>query len=371
MARLRKLGKSGHYFAYFYDRNRTPKEKSYPLGTSLKSAALLRLRELERRYADPVDAFDPWVPEVETQSLTVREAETEFLASRSHLRPRTQETYAEILRRLRERLPANLMLRDLSADHLTGFVNDLKVAEATRRKRYTHVRAFLKWAVKSGLVDANPLEGVRQPKEGQRVPEFLTPSQLERLLAAIEADYEIKLREKRALPGQILWLADVIRIAVATGMRLGELIAMRWSWIDIETGFITIRNHGDFRTKSGSERSIPMAGDAFEALQRLSAARADDLDGLVLTGVGEGRLNPNLVSRRFKYYVRLAKLPEHIRFHSLRHTCASWLVQRGVSLPIVQAILGHSTMRVTQRYAHLAPDVMKAAMQQAFGAIGR
>ena len=104
-----------------------------------------------------------------------------------------------------------------------------------------------------------------------------------------------------------------------------------------------------------------------EVLPRLAAERNDDLDGYVFTGVKGGRLNPNYTSRRFKHYVRLARLPGNIRFHSLRHTCASWLVQRGVSLPIVQAILGHSTVRVTQRYAHLAPDVMRAAMQQAFG----
>lgn len=66
-------------------------------------------------------------------------------------------------------------------------------------------------------------------------------------------------------------------------------------------------------------------------------------------------------------YVREANLSEKYRFHSLRHTCASWLVQRGISLPIVQAILGHRDVRVTQRYAHLAPDVMTSAMQQAFG----
>lgn len=100
------------------------------------------------------------------------------------------------------------------------FVNDPSVLVATRRKRYAHVRTFLKWSVREGLIDHNPLDGVRQPKEGERVPEFLTPTQLERLLVAIEADYEMKRREKRALPGQILWLADVIRIAVATGMRL-------------------------------------------------------------------------------------------------------------------------------------------------------
>ena len=68
----------------------------------------------------------------------------------------------------------------------------------------------------------------------------------------------------------------------------------------------------------------------------------------------------------FKKYVRLAKLPERISFHNLRHTCTSWMVQRGVSLPIVRAVLGHSDVKVTQKYAHLAPDVMKAGIQQAF-----
>lgn len=163
------------------------------------------------------------------------------------------------------------------------------------------------------------------------------------------------------------WLADVVRVAVATGLRLGELRYLRWSWVDFETGFITVRRTGDFIPKSGSERSIPMVGDALEVLTRLAAQRTDDVDGYAFTGTRGGRLNGNHVSRRFKYYVRLAKLPERTRFHSLRHTCASWLVQRGVSLPIVQAILGHSTIRVTQRYAHLAPDVMQAAMQEAFG----
>ena len=113
-----------------------------------------------------------------------------------------------------------------------------------------------------------------------------------------------------------------------------------------------------------------MVGDAVEVLRRLDVERAGDLDGLVFTGVGGGRsiLTSSHVASSI-YYVRLAKLPERIRFHSLRHTCASWLVQRDVSLPIVQAILGHSTMRFTQRYAHLVPDVMRAAMQQAFGRI--
>lgn len=80
-----------------------------------------------------------------------------------------------------------------------------------------------------------------------------------------------------------------------------------------------------------------------------------------------GPLDPSYASKRFKYYVRASSLPESIRFHSLRHTCASWLVMRGVNLRIVQAVLGRSDIQVTQQYAHLAPDVMKAAIHQAFG----
>ncbi len=108
-------------------------------------------------------------------------------------------------------------------------------------------------------------------------------------------------------------------------------------------------------------------GDALLVLSRLNDERTDESDGYVFTGATGGRLDGSVASKAFKRYVRLAKLPESIRFHSLRHTCASWLVQRGVALPIVQAILGHSSIQVTQRYAHLGPDVMQSAMQAALG----
>ncbi len=160
---------------------------------------------------------------------------------------------------------------------------------------------------------------------------------------------------------------DLVLLAVGTGLRLGELAALRWSAVDFETGFLTVRSGEGFRTKSGHERAVPLAGDAQEVLLRLSSEREDDLDGPVVT-YGDGRpIVAKYASKRFKRYVRLAKLPEQIRFHSLRHTCASWLVMRGVPLLIVQQILGHSSIQVTERYAHLAPDVMKAAMHQAFG----
>jgi integrase len=190
---------------------------------------------------------------------------------------------------------------------------------------------------------------VLPPKLGKKLPEYLTPAQLDRVLAAIDADYEMKRACGHIRPGEILWLKDFVLAAVGTGMRLGEIASLRWSDIDFEQGFISVRNTKDFTTKSGHERRIPIVGDAVEALKRAYASGAvEDADHVFTVRTG-ARLDPSYVSKRFKHYVRLARLPERLRFHSLRHTTASWLVMRGASLQVVQAVFGHSNISVTQQ----------------------
>ena len=90
-----------------------------------------------------------------------------------------------------------------------------------------------------------------------------------------------------------------------------------------------MKNANGFQTKSGRERAIPMTEDARSILVCLLEEQGGTGTGYVLRGVRGGRLNGNHVSRRFKTYARLARVPEEIHFHSLRHTTASWLVQRG------------------------------------------
>lgn len=369
MAYMRKI--NGRWFGYFSDANRKPKQKSVPLDTGLKSAATLRFNELQRRFADPKDPFDPWNPGADAQKHVVLSAAVEeFKVDRSHLRPKTQVAYRTATTGLLSHTPPDLVTTYLSADHVRPYVEDASVSAATRRHRYRHLAAFFKWSQDRGYLSKNPLDEIRLPKEQKQVAAFLTVSQLERLLAAIDADATMKRSEGQAREKEITWLKDLILIAVGTGLRRGELVNLRWQDIDLETRFLTVRNRDSgFQTKSGHERSIPLVGDALEVIRRLNAQRTDEIDGPVLTGVGGGPLNPGFVSRRFRHYVKLARLPEGIHFHTLRHTCASWLVQRGVNLSIVQHILGHSSIHVTQRYAHLAPDVMQSAMLQAFGSL--
>lgn len=73
------------------------------------------------------------------------------------------------------------------------------------------------------------------------------------------------------------------------------------------------------------------------------------------------------ILRRFKDTVRVAKLDDRLHFHSLRHTCGSWLAMKGVPMRVIQGILGHSSVQVTERYSHLQPEVMQKAIMETFG----
>ena len=364
MASLQK--RKRYYYAYFYDSERTPQRKSYPLKTRDKRVARRRLVEAERQYHD--GEMDPWSSDYRPERITMAQAAEDFLQTKSNLRPATQRAYAlAVERTLLPTLPPGCLLIDVSARHLRPLIYDADVSVATQRHRYRHLRTFFNWAIKAGHLEGSPLDDVSQPKEQRKVAEFLTPAQLDRILKKIEADYQEKAAKNQAQPGQITWLSDVILLAVNTGGRLSEVLSLRWTDVNLDTGFITFRNDGAHRTKSGHERSVPLSTEARQVLENLQDSHEGSADTHVFTSYTGSKLNPNYTSKMFKKYVRHAELPERFTFHSLRHTCASWLVQRGVSLKIVQVVLGHSSQAVTERYAHLAPGVMKDAVLKAFG----
>ena len=295
--------------------------------------------------------------------LRPREAERVIrVEDKSHLRPKTVTAYRVALQGLD--VAPGVLLGGVDPKPLRDYiVYDRSVTVATRRKRHRHLKVFFRWCVSEGYLERTPIEKVTPPKAQKKTPEFLTPEELRTLLRCIDADYELKAAADEAQPGQILWLKDLIVLAVNTGMRRGELTSLQWGDIDFASGFIDVRSSEDNPTKSGSDRRIPMTQDAREVLRRLQSERHGRGPGEhVLKGYYGDPLCGDYAGKRFKHYVRKAKLDERFCFHSLRHTCASWLVQRGVSLPMVQEILGHADSTTTQRYAHMAPDALKQAM---------
>jgi integrase len=157
-------------------------------------------------------------------------------------------------------------------------------------------------------------------------------------------------------------------VAVCTGLRRGELTSLRWRNVRL-TGsdpFLEVLSGNGFDTKSGHGRTVPLAADALAVLTRRQAERPnEDPAAYVFPGDRGGQLNGDRLSQAFKAATREAGLPEAIHFHSLRHTCASWLAMRGVSLYLIADVLGHASTQVTQRYAHLAPGAAHAAVRAA------
>jgi len=209
-----------------------------------------------------------------------------------------------------------------------------------------HLRSAFGTAEKTGLLTKNPLSELRQVPIPERTPTILTPGDARALINSI-ADEQFR---------------HIVVLAMLTGLRLGEVLSLRWSQVDLARRVLTIDNSREFLTKSGKIRTVPLNGAAVNTLRAQNGRRGHS--GLVFPNRRGGRWSASYVSRTFKKRVRGAGLHESLHFHSLRHSFASWLIQSGCTLYEVQRLLGHSSIAVTQIYSHLSEN-------QLFSAVGR
>jgi site-specific recombinase XerD len=121
---------------------------------------------------------------------------------------------------------------------------------------------------------------------------------------------------------------------------------------------IIVRNSNTFTTKNRRVRVIPMNDHLYKMLME----RKEHVSCELVFHLGTRQLTKDYVSKKFKKLVRKAGLNDKLHFHSLRHTFASWLVQKGVSLYEVQTLLGHTSISVTQCYSHLQPERLHATV---------
>src|SRR5258708_5756010 len=176
-----------------------------------------------------------------------------------------------------------------------------------------------------------------------------------RWISHAEADVLIREAEKEPRSPH---LADFIRLALNTGCRKNELLKLSWDRVDLKSNLLRLEGRD---TKSGKRRAVPLNEEARRALLNRARFRAEHCpdSGWVFSN-RKGKRVQN-VHNGFKGARGRAKIMD-LRVHDLRHTCASWLVQAGVPLLKVSKLLGHSTIEMTERYAHLAPENLKAAV---------
>jgi len=357
---FRKL--KGRYYARISEKGRSPRRKSWPLETTQKMTAVQRLNRLKKAF-DRGD-WDPWEGGwISPEPTPLQETIDQFLSDKSHLRPRTQDTYAGILRRFREQMPPGSMLQDVELDDLKQYIRASDITSATQHKRFRHLRTFFNWAVDNDWLESSPLDDMTPPKKEEKEKAFLRPEDVKALLSTIET-HILEVRDVSGRIPDLEWLYRMIQVAVATGLRRGELVALQWEDVNLANRSIHVRHRGDFRTKGNSERRVPIRGGAEEALVQM---HAPGISGPVFTDRDGEPIRPGRVTTRFKDMAREAKLDERIHFHSLRHTTGSWLSMQGVPLRHIQTILGHSVRSVTEKYSHLAPETLDRAMEETFG----
>ena len=211
----------------------------------------------------------------------------------------------------------------------------LAVATINRYMKLLH--AVLRLWVKRGLLLTSPAASLELARENNARNRCLSADEESRLV--------------KALP---VWLRPLIVVAMHTGMRRGELLALRWDDVDLASGQLHIR-----RDKAGDGRWVALNSEALDALR--TAKRRSIVSPLVFCTPEGHSLGTNF-KRYWQPAVKAAGLAD-FRFHDLRHTFASRLVARGVSSYIVQQAGGWRTASMMARYAHLDPATIRAAVE--------
>lgn len=311
----------------------------------------------------------------------VKQTVGDFLTSwlensvKGSVRPKTYKNYSYVIQTHVIPLLGGIPLAKLSPQHLQHLFHSMQEKGLTRAVglAYSVLHKALGQAAKWGLVPRNVAELVERPKVAKKEMRVLSPEEAARFLEAA--------REDR--------LYALYVVAVACGLRIGEILALKWEDVDFASGRLQVRRQlqwidGEPRftepKSAKSRRSIAMAQVVADALkehkerqeaERQAAGEAWQEWGLVFTTtIGTPLSLSNVRKRSFLPILERAGLPQ-IRLHDLRHSCATLLLAQGVHPKLVQEQLGHSQISVTlDLYSHVLPILHKEAADQMDAVLG-
>jgi len=262
-----------------------------------------------------------------SQRLTVHQWIPSFMKwSKANKRSWWRDEYAT--KRL-DKFFGDLKLQDVTKQRAEAYARDREkeVKAATVNRELSLMRRILSYAVEQGKLDVNPLLGIKMKPEGALRQPVLDDDGEQRLLAACNRD----------------WFHFMIRLALTTGCRQGELLELRWKHVDFRDGALIIAD-----SKSGESRRVPLPSPILDELRTKRGMREGWVVFVPQTGKPPNR---HTVRHMFKRAAKKAELDD-LRFHDLRHVAATRLLAAGATLPEVQTYLGHKTLVMARRYAH-------------------
>jgi site-specific recombinase XerD len=241
----------------------------------------------------------------------------------------------------------DISLDTISLKNLDQFISSIYSKSKFAASLYHRtLKAAFNKAVIWNYIQENPFKKIKTPKVTKSFPVYLSEAELILILNKTEDQL----------------LKNIFTTAFYTGMRLNEILNMKWNWIDFTQDIITVKNSDDFKTKSKRERIIPIHHKVKSILLDHFSLGNQPKNDLVFYRKKNIKLNGEFISKQFKVAVRAASLNDDIHFHNLRHSFASNLVQRGVNLYVVKELLGHENIKTTQVYSHLTQSSLTNAV---------
>ncbi len=360
--------KNGHYYMVlnYVDANGKRKQPWIPTGLPAKGnkkRAEQMLMEMRRNFKIPAAAKDG---ELSADMLFSDYMKAWLEITRSSVAITTYTSYSNTV--MKKIVPyfqeKKITLGGLQARHIQSYyLHELKTISAnTVIKAHANIHKALKYAVKMDLIPNNPADKVERPKKNRYIADYYRQDELEQLLEATKDHY----------------LSLLIQMTVFYGLRRSEVLGLKWDAIDFQRNTITIRHivsnavadgkrilirEDRAKTKS-SLRSLPLIADLREKLLERKAQQEEnkkicgncynqEYDGYVFVDPMGKLYVPDEVTVHFRNLLKQKGL-RRIRFHDLRHSCASLLLANGVPMKQIQEWLGHSDMGTTANiYSHL------------------
>ncbi len=277
--------------------------------------------------------------------------------------PHTVKSYREDLTQalefFRGRLPAD---RGARPEHLTprllraylAWLSGQGYARSTVARRVAAVRSWCRYLCRQGVLESNPADGLRSPRQDKNLPHFLGSADVERLVAAPEEDGSLAVRNRA-----------ILETLYSAGLRVSEMTGLDLDDVELDDGLLTV--HG-----KGKRERLALLGDpAKEALRawlevrpQLARLRPAAPPALFLNKNGT-RLTSRSVGRLLEKYLTETGLDPRTSPHTLRHSFATHLLDAGADIRSVQELLGHRSLATTQLYTHVTTNRLQDSYRKA------
>ena len=285
-----------------------------------------------------------------------------YLKIEKNVSPHTVINYSIDLKDAAKFLGDSVEIDKIDYLSLRKFLADLKTKNYSKRtmaRKFACLRSFFKFLYREGHIKANPIAGLSTPKLDRKLPIFLDEGEVAKLLDAPDTKELSGLRDKAML-----------ETLYSSGLRVSELVGLNMENIDFIGGVLKVLGKGR------KERLVPIGDRALKSIKaylekrpvcprrQTTAGRGDVKKAVFLNKFGL-RLTDRSVRRTLEKYIHITSLREDVSPHTLRHSFATHLLNRGADLRSVQELLGHMNLSTTQIYTHVTAERLKSVYDKA------